>query len=168
MNVGDGVVGPFDHAGLQVLDDDECQELLAAATIGRVGLSMDALPVVLPVNYTVFDGSILIRSTDGAKLTSAWRGSVVAFEIDGYDPVAHTGWSVLVQGTARVLNAPTELAEAHQQALLPWAHPDEGSFVAISCDIVSGRRISGWHPLPALPTAPRAAPSPIPLHPPRT
>jgi len=147
----------FDHLGLEVLDDDECRTLLACTAIGRVGLSLDALPVVLPVNYTVFDDSILIRSTEGAKLGAAWKGSVVAFEIDDYDPIGHTGWSVLVQGTARVLNAPTELAQARRQPLAPWALHDDGAFVAISCDIVSGRRISGWHPVPGLPSTPHPA-----------
>jgi nitroimidazol reductase NimA-like FMN-containing flavoprotein (pyridoxamine 5'-phosphate oxidase superfamily) len=134
-----------------VLDEAECRALLASTTIGRVGLSMDALPVVLPVNYTVMDDAILIRSTEGSKLSAAWKGAVVAFEIDGYDPLTHTGWSVLVQGTARVLNAPGELAEARQQPLEPWAHPDEGAFVSITCDLLSGRRIAGWQPLPGLP-----------------
>ena len=149
-----------DHLGLEVLEEADCRALLASTTIGRVGLSVDALPVVLPVNYTVMDDAILIRSTEGSKLSAAWKGAVVAFEIDDYDPLSHTGWSVLVQGTARVLNAPTELAEARKQPLEPWAHPDEGAFVAISCDLVSGRRIAGWHRLPGFPIAgtPKAKP----------
>jgi hypothetical protein len=140
----------YDHLGLEVLADDECRALLAAAAIGRVGLSLDALPVVLPVNYTLFGESILIRSAEGTKLGAAWKGSVVAFEIDDYDPACHTGWSVLVQGTARVLSSPQELDEAGRQPLAPWALHDGGAFVAISCDIISGRRITGWHPLPGV------------------
>jgi len=140
-----------DHLGLEVLDEAECRALLASRTIGRVGLSMDALPVILPVNYAVMDDAILIRSTEGSKLSAAWRGAVVAFEIDDYDPLTHTGWSVLVQGTARVLNAPVELASARQQPLEPWAHPEEGAFVSITCDLLSGRRLAGWQPLTGLP-----------------
>ncbi|HVN49800.1 MAG TPA: pyridoxamine 5'-phosphate oxidase family protein [Acidimicrobiales bacterium] len=143
-----------DHLGLDVLDPTECRDLLVATTIGRVGISVDALPVILPVNYRMLDDAILIRTAEGSKLSAAWKGAVVAFEIDDYDPLSHTGWSVLVQGTARVLTAPGELARARRMPLEPWAHPDEGAFVAISCDLMSGRRIAGWHRLPGLPISP--------------
>ncbi len=39
-----------DRNGLEVLEREECLRLLAGATIGRLGITIGTLPVVLPVN----------------------------------------------------------------------------------------------------------------------
>jgi nitroimidazol reductase NimA-like FMN-containing flavoprotein (pyridoxamine 5'-phosphate oxidase superfamily) len=130
-----------DRNGLEVLSRDACLRLLATATLGRVGVSSGALPSVLPVNFR-FDGrQILIRTGMGTKLDAAVQNAVVAFEVDEIDPVAHTGWSVLVTGVARELTGPGELAEADVPPLALWAPEGEDRVIAISTELVSGRRI---------------------------
>jgi nitroimidazol reductase NimA-like FMN-containing flavoprotein (pyridoxamine 5'-phosphate oxidase superfamily) len=130
-----------DRNGLEVLSRDACLRLLATATLGRVGVSSGALPSVLPVNFR-FDGrQILIRTGMGTKLDAAVQNAVVAFEVDEIDPVAHTGWSVLVTGVARELTGPGELAEADVPPLARWAPEGEDRVIAISTELVSGRRI---------------------------
>jgi nitroimidazol reductase NimA-like FMN-containing flavoprotein (pyridoxamine 5'-phosphate oxidase superfamily) len=47
---------------LEALSDDECRDLLAVAQIGRVVLSIDALPAALPGNYWLIDDAIVFRS----------------------------------------------------------------------------------------------------------
>ena len=143
-------------SALEILGIDDCRDLLRGATIGRLALSSGALPVVFPVNYVMTDEAILIRTDEGTKLTGARQGAVVAFEIDDYDTTTRTGWSVLVQGMLRELCGPAELAEARRLDLAPWAPMETGAFVSISCDVISGRRIGGWHPLSELPVVPRA------------
>jgi nitroimidazol reductase NimA-like FMN-containing flavoprotein (pyridoxamine 5'-phosphate oxidase superfamily) len=56
----------------------------------------------------------------GTKLDSAANNAVVAFEVDEIDPVAHTGWSVMVTGMARELTDPGELAAAQTPPLARW------------------------------------------------
>jgi uncharacterized protein len=130
-----------DRNGLEVLSRDACLRLLATATLGRVGLSIDALPRVLPVNFR-FDGrQILIRTGMGTKLNAAANNAVVAFEVDEIDPVAHTGWSVMVTGMARELTDPGELAAAQTPPLARWAPGDDHRVIAISTELLSGRRI---------------------------
>jgi uncharacterized protein len=130
-----------DRNGLEVLGRDTCLRLLATATLGRVGVSIDALPRVLPVNFR-FDGrQILIRTGMGTKLDAAANDAVVAFEVDEIDPVAHTGWSVMVTGMARELTDPDELAAAQTPQLARWASGDDHRVIAISTELVSGRRI---------------------------
>ena len=130
-----------DRNGLEVLGRDTCLRLLATATLGRVGVSIDALPRVLPVNFR-FDGrQILIRTGMGTKLDAAANDAVVAFEVDEIDPVAHTGWSVMVTGMARELTDPDELAAAQTPPLARWASGDDHRVIAISTELVSGRRI---------------------------
>jgi nitroimidazol reductase NimA-like FMN-containing flavoprotein (pyridoxamine 5'-phosphate oxidase superfamily) len=130
-----------DRNGLEVLSRDACLRLLATATLGRVGLSIDALPRVLPVNFR-FDGrQILIRTGMGTKLNAAANNAVVAFEVDEIDPVAHTGWSVMVTGMARELTDHGELAAAQTPPLARWAPGDDHRVIAISTEVLSGRRI---------------------------
>ena len=130
-----------DRNGLEVLERDECLRLLGTATLGRIGVSSGALPTVLPVNFR-FDGRrILFRTGVGTKLDAATQNAVVAFEVDEIDAIAHTGWSVVVRGVARELADPDELLEAQRPPLARWASGEDHRVVAISPEIVSGRRI---------------------------
>ena len=130
-----------DRNGLEVLGRGACLRLLASATLGRVGVSSGALPSVVPVNFR-FDGrQILIRTGVGTKLDAAVANAVVAFEVDEFDPVAHTGWSVMVTGVARELTDPGELAAARTPPLARWAPGSNHRVIAISTELVSGRRI---------------------------
>jgi nitroimidazol reductase NimA-like FMN-containing flavoprotein (pyridoxamine 5'-phosphate oxidase superfamily) len=130
-----------DRNGLEVLSHEECLRLLGSAVLGRVAVTTAALPTILPVNFR-FDGRrILIRTGRGTKLDAATRDAVVAFEVDDVEPGSRTGWSVVVTGVARELVDPYELAEARRQPLDRWAPGDHHRVVAISTDVVSGRRI---------------------------
>ena len=53
------VVMELDNNGLEVLSRSESLALLAMTTIARVGVTVDALPVVLPVNFA-FDGNQIV------------------------------------------------------------------------------------------------------------
>jgi nitroimidazol reductase NimA-like FMN-containing flavoprotein (pyridoxamine 5'-phosphate oxidase superfamily) len=95
-----------DRNGLEVLDRDACLELLSSATLGRIGVSAGALPVVLPVNFCLDAERIVLRTGEGTKLDAASRNAVVSFEVDEIDPLFHGGWSVVVTG----ITAPTPRA----------------------------------------------------------
>ena len=129
-----------DRNGLEVLEREECLELLAGAAVGRIGLSVGALPLVLPVNFCVDGERIVVRTGAGTKLDAASRHAVVSFEVDEIDPWFHQGWSVVVTGIAAPLESDEELAHAKTLPLLPWAAAGE-RYVAISVADVSGRRI---------------------------
>src|SRR5213079_2103949 len=99
----------FDRNGLEVLSRDECLRLLATAHIGRIALSIGALPVVLPVNFCMLDDDLVIRTGPGSKLDAATNHAVVAFEVDSFSLFDHSGWSVLVQGVAAEIVDPVLL-----------------------------------------------------------
>jgi nitroimidazol reductase NimA-like FMN-containing flavoprotein (pyridoxamine 5'-phosphate oxidase superfamily) len=127
-----------------------CLSLLARHSFGRVGLSVDALPVVLPVNYVLDGERIVVRTGQGSKLAAALRNAVVCFEIDSIDPVGGIGWSVLVTGVAEELHG----ADAVRAATLPlrsWSPSATDHVVGISVDVVTGRRVG-----PALAARPSA------------
>ena len=136
-----------DRNGLEVLERDHCLALMRSVPLGSIGLSLQALPVVLPVNFVLDPDHerVLVRTSDGAKLRAALDGVIVAFEVDHIDPISHTGWSVLVQGSSTVVTDPAEIERARRLPLRPWASDLPDHWVAISIDRLSGRRIGGWY-----------------------
>lgn len=131
----------IDRNGLEVLERAECLRLLSTATLGRVGVSLGALPTVLPVNFW-FDGDrILVRTGPGSKLDAAIRNAVVAFEVDDLDPIYHSGWSVVVTGIAREITDQAERDDLRSAPLARWAPKGDGHLVAISTEMVTGRRV---------------------------
>jgi nitroimidazol reductase NimA-like FMN-containing flavoprotein (pyridoxamine 5'-phosphate oxidase superfamily) len=137
----------IDRNDLEVLPREECLALLASATIGRIGLSADALPLVLPVNHCLDGDRIVFRTGEGTKLASATRNAVVCFEVDGIDPVFHDGWSVVVTGIAAPIESDEELAHARSLPLVPWAAAGD-HYVSVSLEDVSGRRLRPGAPEP--------------------
>jgi nitroimidazol reductase NimA-like FMN-containing flavoprotein (pyridoxamine 5'-phosphate oxidase superfamily) len=138
--------GPLDAHGLECLDRTTCLRLLGDAAVARIGVTMGALPVVLPVNFTLArpapgdEPVLVVRTGRGTKLSAAAAHAIVAVETDQYDPIDHAGWSVLVQGESRIVDRPDEIEWAAALPLRPWAIPDAECFIAISTAIVSGRR----------------------------
>lgn len=129
---------------LEVLSRDECLALMRTVRVGRLGLSIQALPAVLPVNFALLGDRIIIRSVPGTKLDAAAAQNVVAFEVDNYDPWGAWGWSVLVQGKAAEITDPSEVAEAIALPLRAWAFKDDADrFLGIETTRVSGRRFGG-------------------------
>lgn len=128
-----------DRNGLEVLGGDECLRMLETVCVGRLGLTSGALPTVLPVNYRMVGNQVVFRTSSGSKLAAAARNAVVAFEADDLDPVSRTGWSVLVVGVAR--EVPEDGALAEQADVDRWAPGHGDRLVAVSTDVVSGRRL---------------------------
>lgn len=127
--------------GLEILSEEECLRLLPTRPVGRVAVSIAALPAVFPVNFCVVDGDVYFRTSAGTKLDAAARNAVVAFQVDDFDTFAHTGWSVLVVGQAEVV-PPEEVERLEPLRVRPWARGERAHVVRVSGDLVSGRRIA--------------------------
>ena len=133
---------PTDHAGLGVLSVEDCNELLFNTEIGRVAFVSDGDIVILPINYRFVDSTVVFQTTDGSKLDMAAEHKTVAFEIDGFDSVQQTGWSVLVKGTAQYVMEEEVEAQLRRLGLRPWApYTRERRWVRILPDEISGRKI---------------------------
>lgn len=126
---------------MEILGRDECLDLLRTQPVARLGLSIHALPVIVPVNFVVDDDQIVICTAAGSKLVAACHHSVVALEVDEYDAMNHSGWSVLVQGGSRVIDDAAEVDGARELWLRPWANESADMWIAVSTDLISGRRI---------------------------
>jgi nitroimidazol reductase NimA-like FMN-containing flavoprotein (pyridoxamine 5'-phosphate oxidase superfamily) len=130
-----------DRNGLEILEREECLRLLAGRTLGRLALTIGALPVILPVNFRLVGDRIVFRTGDGTKLDAATRNAVVAFEVDDMESFSHTGWSVVVTAETREVTDPADLAELEKVGIPRWAPPGDDRIVEIPTTLVSGRRI---------------------------
>lgn len=130
----------IDRNGLEVLDRGECLQLLDQVTLGRVAVTTAALPTILPVNFRRDGDRIVFRTGEGTKLAAATRNAVVAFEVDEFNPVDHTGWSVVVTGVARPVVDTTDLAALAELGIPRWPAKGNGNMVEVSIELISGRR----------------------------
>ena len=126
--------------GLEVLERDECDRLLATQTVGRVGVC-GGRPGVFPVLFATLDGDVVIRTAPGEKLIAAALNRELVFEVDDFDVDSRSGWSVNVLGAAEEIEDPSERARAEALGLEPWAGEVRDRYVRIRAKEVSGRRI---------------------------
>lgn len=131
----------IDRNGLEVLDPVTCRRLLVGTFVGRVGLTIGALPSILPVNFRIVDNAIVFRTGMGGKLAAALDHAVVAFEADEVDALTHTGWSVLVVGVASLVTDPDEIERCERANVPRWALEGRHRLVRVSMEMISGRRI---------------------------
>jgi nitroimidazol reductase NimA-like FMN-containing flavoprotein (pyridoxamine 5'-phosphate oxidase superfamily) len=129
-----------DHTGLIVLPRGQCLRLLRRSRIGRVVVSVGALPAAFPVNFAMLGEDVVFRTAPGTKLSAAVDGAVVGFEVDRIDPIFESGWSVLIQGTSSVITDPEELERARRLHLRTLAPGDRPHYVKVQSELVSGRR----------------------------
>jgi nitroimidazol reductase NimA-like FMN-containing flavoprotein (pyridoxamine 5'-phosphate oxidase superfamily) len=139
--------------GLELLDEEESRRLLASGEVGRVGITIGALPAIFPVNYRLVDGAIAFRTAPGSKMSAAVAGAVVAFEVDDYGVWDRSGWSVLVVGEARVVDDPAWCQAVAASGLETFADGARMAVVRIEPTLVTGRRLvharSPWSAQPA-------------------
>ena len=124
------------------IDGAEALRLLGSVPMGRIAFTRQALPTIRPVNHIVDNGNIVIRTHEGAALTSRTLqadgpGVVVAYEADSIDPDTHLGWSVVVTGYAHLVTDTRELAR-YQALLRPWVRQPMDYAVRIRPDLVTG------------------------------
>jgi nitroimidazol reductase NimA-like FMN-containing flavoprotein (pyridoxamine 5'-phosphate oxidase superfamily) len=133
---------PQDSRDLRVLDDKECRALLNQAQVGRVVVSIGALPAALPVNYRLLCDAIVFFTGEGMKLHAAVNNAVIGFEVDRIDEATQTGWSVLAVGVANEVTDPTLITQAQLAGLRPWATGDRSRLVCLPVTTLSGREIA--------------------------
>ncbi len=132
-----------DETPIQELSRQECLELLQYHSfVGRVGLVSDGRLAVLPVNYLADEELLVYCTAQGTELDPG-EGAEVAFEIDQSHPLEHSGWSVLVRGTACAITDPDEVEALRRGPLRTWARRVPERWVRLTIGEVTGRRLQG-------------------------
>lgn len=79
-------------------------------------------------------------SSDGAIARQV--SGPATFEVDRIDATMGEGWSVLLTGTARLIDDRAEAAELRTAApIMTWADGERETYVHLSATHVSGRRV---------------------------
>jgi len=131
----------FFDGGAQDLSEGECQTLLATADVGRLSLTIRALPVVVPVNYGYLGGSVILAIGDGPAQQALALGNIIGLGVDN----AHTNepfWTVLVIGRSDEITDPAACAEYATLGLTAQTNgaAGESHYMQLTPDIMTGDR----------------------------
>lgn len=125
--------------GLIELAEAECWSRLETETLGRLTVVIAGEPHTFPVNFGVSGGATAFRTGPGTKLD---RGAAnrASFEVDGYDPVAGTGWSVVARGVLLEITGGLDTLSQELQGLpvRPAAPGDRSSWMAVGPSQITG------------------------------
>lgn len=124
---------PFEN-----LDEEECWRLLRSSTVGRLAVSVTDHPDIFPVNYVVADERLLFRTAPGTKLVQIAINGNVALQADEVSP--DEVWSVVVKGSARILDTQSETDEANTLSLQPMMSTLKYTYVEITPAEITGLR----------------------------
>ena len=135
---------PRTPGSLGKLTEQECRALLARHSVGRLAyVARAGVPDLVPVNYTLHNGDVLVASGPGPKLQAAERHDSVILEVDELDEGRRTGRSVVVAGRARRLDTceVQSLLESNAPLPDPWVEGVRRHLVRISSTRIDGREL---------------------------
>lgn len=130
----------FDHEDgnpILNLDDEQAWKLVESTKHGRLVVTVAGEPDIFPVNYVVGERKLILRTAPGNKLAELTINSKVLFETDGV--LSDEAWSVVLRGTARVLDQSADIAAAEALGLKSWVPTLKDFYVEITPTSVSGR-----------------------------
>ena len=130
----------FDHEDgnpILNLDDEQAWKLVEGTKHGRLVVTVAGEPDIFPVNYVVGGRKLILRTAPGNKLAELTINSKVLFETDGV--LSDEAWSVVLRGTARVLDKSADIAAAEALGLKSWVPTLKDFYVEITPTSVSGR-----------------------------
>jgi uncharacterized protein len=119
--------------GEDAIPEPECWNLLATSAIGRIALSLRALPAILPVQYYLTGRTLAVCLGHYQLPEHALDQAVIAFSADSIDPGTRSGWSVQIQGRSVIPPLPAAAAECG------W--PAVGQVVQIEPETITGYRV---------------------------
>ena len=128
---------------IEIMDENECFELLKTQSVGRLGIVADSRPLIFPVNYVFDDYAIVFKTTIGTKFEHSALNSV-SFEVDSLDYVNRSGWSIMVDGVGReITNAIDNISESERHLQFDsWVNEEDEHYIRIHINSISGRKIT--------------------------
>ena len=121
----------------RILSDDESWSVLQRNQHGRLAVSVLGEPDIYPLNFIADQGRLLVRTNPGTKLAELTVNEKVAFEVEEFGD--GEAWSVVIKGTARVIESQSEIDEADKLPLKPWIPTRKYTYVEIRPTRVHGR-----------------------------
>jgi uncharacterized protein len=85
----------------RILSRPQCLTILRNQSVGRVAISLRALPAIAPVAYVLLGDELVFGPQAGSGELVAPEGNVVAFQVDDIDPATGGGCNVVAVGVVR-------------------------------------------------------------------
>ncbi len=127
------------------LSSSECHSLLRSGGVGRAALSTPNGPHIIPVNYSVVDDAIIVRTSPYSLLGTYGRDTTLAFEIDEFDAVLRRGWSVVARGRAVTVTDRDQLDRIREVAEpQPWVGGGRSLYLRLPWTELTGRKLGHW------------------------
>jgi hypothetical protein len=126
----------LDH---EPLPESRCWDLLGQAEVGHVGVTIGALPAIVPVRYAVVGPVIAFPTAARTKLTAAADGHVLAFQADAQDELGW--WSVHAIGRGDLIRDDHHGFAPLAEALAATGRNHDGWIVSIEPALLVGSRM---------------------------
>ena len=127
---------------LRELSPSECRARLGEYQVGRVAVVAPDGPHIIPVNYAVVGEAVVFRTSPFSLVATHGQAATVAFEVDHFDPITKTGWSVLVRGRTEPVFDSLEIAQIRRTwDPVPWADGSRNLYIRLSVADMTGRRV---------------------------
>ena len=125
----------------EILDIEQCWEMLERHELARLGYLLDGRVHVMPINYGTHEGELVFATAPDSKVAGVLTGHDLVIEID--EVVDEVGRSVIVRGRGEVV-AEEDQIELTQVRVRPWVDttgdlPERDIFVRVDPIEVTGR-----------------------------
>jgi nitroimidazol reductase NimA-like FMN-containing flavoprotein (pyridoxamine 5'-phosphate oxidase superfamily) len=91
----------------EAMSQTEIEQFLTCARTGRLGLSINNEPYIIPVGFVYYQGKIAIHTcTEGKKMNALQSNPRVCFEVDETTSDVSMYKSVIIKGTSEILDEP--------------------------------------------------------------
>lgn len=126
----------------EVIEEDECYELLRTVDIGRFAVTDGDYPAVFPVNYVLDGNTVTFRTAQGTKLDASQHGNI-CFEVDDVSPDRRSAWSVLIFGVVDHMGVDiNKRPHVEQLDIRAVATHEKPAWVRIIAHRITGRRFA--------------------------
>lgn len=140
----------------------EIEQFLTCARVGRLGVSLKDEPYVVPMGYAYSNGKIFFHTCNkGLKMDSIKRNPNVCFEVDEALSDASTFKSVVIFGTAEIIDDEKKMIPYLQELINKYRIPEtfdkymskpgknrEKELKAVRICVITPRKITGRKLMP--------------------
>lgn len=122
------------------LTELEWRRLLSTVPVGRLGFTEGALPVIVPVPFTVIGVDEVVVQASEPVVANVGGGAIVAFQVDDWYSAHGRSWSISAVGPCRLVTDPARIAELDGLGFAGSA-PAALTYLAIRLTHVRGHRL---------------------------
>jgi nitroimidazol reductase NimA-like FMN-containing flavoprotein (pyridoxamine 5'-phosphate oxidase superfamily) len=103
---------------------EEIEQFLTCARVGRLGISVQGKPHIVPLGYAYAEGKVFFHTcTEGLKMQALEENPFVCFEVDETISDASMYKSVVASGTAEILEDVDEMIPYLQKLIDKYRVP---------------------------------------------